>query len=131
MSQENVEAARRCLEAYVRGDYDEALEYLAPDVVWEIGQELPARGPAEVREVWRRWDAEWEEMETVVEEIVDAGDQLMMAVRYRGRGRSSGVAVNDLIFEVHTLRDGRCIRKVEFPTRAEALASVGLSTSEG
>ena len=127
MSQENVEAARRCIEAYRRGDYEEALEYLAPDVVWEVGQELPARGPAEVREVWRRWDAEWEELETVADEIIDAGDYLIVAVRYRGRGRVSGVEVNDLLFEVHTLRDGRCIRKVEFPTRSEALAAVGLS----
>jgi ketosteroid isomerase-like protein len=127
MSQENVEAARRCIEAYRRGDYEEALEYLAPDVVWEVGQELPARGPAEVREVWRRWDAEWEELETIADEIIDAGDYLIVAVRYRGRGRVSGVEVNDLLFEVHTLRDGRCTRKVEFPTRAEAFEAVGLS----
>jgi len=127
MSQENVEAARRCIEAYRSGDYEGALEYLAPDVVWEIGQELPARGPDEVREVWRRWDAEWEELETEADEIIDAGDRLVVAVRYRGRGRVSGVEVNDLIFEVHTLRDGRCIRKIEFPTRAEALEAVGLS----
>ena len=127
MSQENVEAARRCIEAYRSGDYEGALEYLAPDVVWEIGQELPARGPDEVREVWRRWDAEWEELETEADEIIDAGDRLVVAVRYRGRGRVSGVEVDDLIFEVHTLRDGRCIRKIEFSTRAEALEAVGLS----
>jgi ketosteroid isomerase-like protein len=123
MSQENVDAARRCLEAYVRGDYDEASEYLAPDVVWEVGQELPARGPEAVRDVWRRWDAEWEELETEIEEIVDAGERLVVVVRYRGRGRISGVEVNDRQFEVHTLRDGRCIRKIEFQTRAEALAA--------
>jgi ketosteroid isomerase-like protein len=127
MSKENVEAARRCLEAYCRGDYDEASAYLAADVVWEVGQELPARGPAAVRDVWRRWDAEWEEMETVAEEYIDAGDQLVVIVRYRGRGRLSGVEVNDLLFEVHTLRDGQCIRKVDFPTRSEALQAVGLA----
>ena len=127
MSQENVEAARKCLEDYRRGDYDAASEYLAPDVVWEVGQELPAHGPAAVRNVWRRWDAEWEELETVGEEFIDAGDQLVVAVRYRGRGRVSGVEVNDEQFEVHRLRDGQCIRKVEYPTRAEALAAVGLS----
>ena len=129
MSEENVEAARKCVEDYVRGDYDAALEYLAPDVVWEVGQELPATGRDAVREMWKRWDAEWEELETVVEEVIDAGDQLVVIVRYRGRGRVSGVEVNDRQFEVHTLRDGRCIRKVEFPTRAEALAAVqgGLS----
>jgi|RhiMetdeSRZDD1v2_1073273.scaffolds.fasta_scaffold1493946_1 ketosteroid isomerase-like protein len=127
MSQENVEAARRCIDAYRRGDYEEASLYLAPDVVWEVGQELPARGPAAVRDVWRRWDAEWEELETVAEEFIDAGDQLVVVVRYRGRGRFSGVEVNDLQFEVHTLSEGRCIRKVEFPTRSEALEAVGLS----
>jgi ketosteroid isomerase-like protein len=127
MSRQNVEAARRCLDAYCRGDYDEASEYLAPDVVWEVGQELPAHGPAAVRDVWRRWDAEWEELETVAEEYIDAGDQLVVIMRYRGRGRISGVEVNDLQFEVHTLRDAKCIRKVEFPTRAEALEAAGLS----
>ena len=127
MSQENVEAARRCIEAYCRGDYEEASSYLAPDVVWEVGQELPAHGPAAVRNVWRRWDAEWEELETVAEEYIDAGDQLVVIVRYRGRGRFSGVEVNDLQYEVHTLRDGQCIRKVEFPTRSQALEAAGLS----
>jgi ketosteroid isomerase-like protein len=127
LSQENVEAARKCVEDYRRGDYDAALAYLAPDVVWEVGQELPAHGPDAVREVWRRWDAEWEELETTIEEIVDAGDKLVVVVRYRGRGRISGVEVNDLQHEVHTLRDGLCIRKIEFPTRAEALAAAGVS----
>jgi ketosteroid isomerase-like protein len=127
MSQENVEAARSCLEAYCRGDYEEASSYLAADVVWEVGQELPAHGPAAVRDVWRRWDAEWEELETVAEEYIDAGDQLVVIVRYRGRGRLSGIEVNDLQFEVHTLRDGQCIRKVEFPTRSQALQAVGLA----
>jgi ketosteroid isomerase-like protein len=127
MSKENVEAARRCLEAYCRGDYEAASLYLAPDVVWEVGQELPAHGLAAVRDVWRRWDAEWEELTTVAEEYIDAGDQLVVIVRYRGRGRFSGIEVNDLQFEVHTLRDGRCIRKVEFPTRSEALEAAGLS----
>ena len=126
MSQENVEAARAASRPTCAATTRRRCEYLAPDVVWEVGQELPARGPDEVREVWRRWDADWEELETVADEIIDAGDRLVVAVRYRGRGRVSGVEVNDLIFEVHTLRDGRCIRKIEFPTREQALAEVGL-----
>jgi ketosteroid isomerase-like protein len=126
MSRENVEAVRGCLEAYVRGDYAAAARFLAPDVVWDVGQELPARGPAAVQEVWRRWDAEWDELETVAEEIVDAGEKVVMAVRYRGRGRLSGVEVDDLLFEVHAFRNGRVIRKVEFPTRQEALEAAGI-----
>ncbi len=127
MSQENVEAARRSIEAYRRGDYVGASAHLAPDVVWVVGQELPAHGPAAVQELWKRWDGEWDELETVIEEVIDAGDAVIMAVRYRGRGQASGVEVNDRLFEVHSFRDGQCIHKVDFRERAEALEAAGLS----
>ena len=126
MSQENVEDVRRSIDAYRRGDYAEASAYLAPDVVWAVGQELPARGPEAVREVWKRWDSEWEELETVAEELIDAGDKVVVAMRYRGRGRGSGVEVNDRQFEVHTFRQGRCVRKVDYRERSEALEAAGL-----
>jgi ketosteroid isomerase-like protein len=126
MSEDNVEAVRRCLEAYRRGDYVGASAHLAPDVVWEVGQELPAHGPAAVRRVWNRWDAEWEELETAYEELIDAGDYVVAAVRYRGRGRASGIEVDDLLFEVHTFRDGQCVSKVDFKERSEALEATGL-----
>jgi uncharacterized protein len=126
MSQENVEAVRRCFEAYRRGDYVGASAFLAPNVVWEVGQELPAHGPASVRRMWKRWDSEWEELETVLEEFIDAGDHVVVAVRYRGRGRVSGVEVNDRLFEVHTFRDGQCVRKIDFRERSEALEAAGL-----
>lgn len=126
MSQENVERVRNSLAAYRRGDYAAASACLAPDVVWEVGQELPAHGPAAVRDLWKRWDSEWEDLETVADEILDAGDSVVLAVRYRGRGRGSGVEVNDRLFEVHTFRDGECVRKVDFTERSEALKAAGL-----
>jgi len=127
MSQENVERVRNSLDAYRRGDYAAASACLAPDVVWEVGQELPAHGPAAVRDMWERWDSEWEELETVAEEILDAGDNVVLAIHYRGRGRVSGVEVNDRLFEVHTYRDGECVRKLDFAERSEALKAAGLS----
>jgi hypothetical protein len=30
------------------------------------------------------------------------------------------------VFEVHTFRDGQCVRKVEFGERSEALEAAGL-----
>jgi ketosteroid isomerase-like protein len=127
MSQENVEEVRRSLASYRRGDYNAASAYLAPDVVWEVGQELPAHGPAAVRHLWKRWDSEWEELETTAEEFIDAGDSVVVAMHYRGRGRASGVSVNDRQFEVHTFRQGRCVRKVDYLDRSDALEAAGLS----
>jgi ketosteroid isomerase-like protein len=126
MSQENVERVRNSLDAYRRGDYEAASTWLAPDVVWEVGQELPAQGPAAVRDLWKRWDDEWEELETVADEFLDAGDNVVVAIRYRGRGRGSGVEVSDRLFEVHTFRDGECVRKVDFTERSAALQAAGL-----
>ena len=59
----NVEVVRRLFEAYNRGDYDEAVECLDPDVVYEVGQEAPALGRHAVRAMWKRWDGAWEAME--------------------------------------------------------------------
>ena len=127
MSQENVDAVRSCIEAYLRGDYMAATAFLAPDVVWENGQELPAHGPAAVRDMWTRWTSEWEDLEMVAEELIDAGDKVLVAMHYRGQGRLSGVAIDAWVFEVHTFRDGQCVRKADFRTRPEALEAVGLS----
>ena len=122
-----MEHVRRCFEAYLRGDYATATEFLAPDVVWGVGQELPAHGPAAIRNLWKRWNSDWDELELVAEEYIDAGDEVVVAVRYRGRGRHSGVEVKDQRFEVFTFRDGRCIRKVDYRERSEALEAVGLA----
>ncbi len=111
----------------MQGDYERASAHLAPDVVWEVEQELPAHGPAAVRRVWERWDSDWAQLETGYEELIDAGDHVVAAVRYKGRGRASGVEVDDLLFEVHSFRDGRCIRKVDFKERKEALEAAGLT----
>jgi ketosteroid isomerase-like protein len=127
MSEENVEIVRSFTEAYLRGDHARAVSYLAPDVVYEVGQELPARRPDELLAMWKRWEADWERIELTPEEYIDAGDQVVLAVRYSGRARASGIELEDRLFEVHTLRDSKIARKREFKTRSEALEAAGLS----
>jgi ketosteroid isomerase-like protein len=126
MSRENIEVVRRLFDTYARGDYDEALACLAPDVRYEVGQEVPLRGRDEVRAMWGRWDGAWDGIETVPEEFLDAGDHVVVTVRYSGRGRGSGIEYDDVLYDVYTLRDGLCVHKVEFRDRAEALEAAGL-----
>jgi hypothetical protein len=76
MSRENVEVVRNFTEAYLRGDHLGAVSYLAPDVVYEVGQELPARRPDELLAMWKRWEAGWERIELIPEEYVDAGERV-------------------------------------------------------
>jgi ketosteroid isomerase-like protein len=126
MSQANIEVVRRLFDSYVRGDYAEAATCLAVDVVYEVGQELPARGREAVRVMWERWDDTWDELETVPEEFIDAGDQVLVTVHYSARGRGSGIKFEERLFDVYTFCDGRCVRKREFRRRSEALEAAGL-----
>ncbi|HLM08180.1 MAG TPA: nuclear transport factor 2 family protein [Thermoleophilaceae bacterium] len=126
MSKENVEVVRRLFESYQRRDYHAAAECLSPEVVYEVGQELPLRGREEVRAMWGRWDATWDELETVPEEFVDAGDEVLVTVHYSARGRGSGIAYDERLYEVYGFERGRCVHKREFRWRSEALAAAGL-----
>jgi ketosteroid isomerase-like protein len=126
MSETNVDVIRRLFDSYSRGDYVGAADCLAPDVVYEVGQEMPAIGRDSVQEMWERWDTAWDEMETVPEEFVAAGDNVFVTVHYSARGRGSGIRYHERLFDVYTLRDGMCVRKLEFRRRSEALEAAGI-----
>jgi ketosteroid isomerase-like protein len=126
VSKANVEVVRRLFDRYGRGDYAGAAECLAPDVVYEVGQELPLDGREAVLGMWERWDSTWEELETVPEEFVDAGDQVLVTVHYSARGRGSGIKYEERLFDVYTFSDGKCVRKQEFRERSEAIEAAGL-----
>jgi ketosteroid isomerase-like protein len=70
----------------------------------------------------------WENLEDNIEELIDAGDDVISIVTTRARGRASGVEVEwKDNAGVWTIRDGKVIRVVWLPTRAEALEAAGLS----
>ena len=62
MSQQNVDAFRRAVEANNRGDYDALLEEIDPDIEWRAvfqvkfgGQATTCRGHEGVREYLQPW----------------------------------------------------------------------------
>jgi len=66
-------------------------------------------------------------LETTPEEFIDAGDQVVAIVHFRGRGRESGIEVDTRTYAVYTLREGKTIGMEEFTERFEALEAAGLS----
>jgi ketosteroid isomerase-like protein len=123
MSQENVEIVRRFLVV----DLDEALTYADPGIVWNPVEESSAQGHDAVRASTERWKSEWDEYELIPEEMVDMGDRVVATVRYRVRGRGSGIEVEARCYDVFTLRDGKIERMDQFTDQSEALEAVGLS----
>lgn len=127
MSQENVEIVRKTFEAYVSGDLDGALSYADPSIVWNPVEEAATQGHDAVRANLERWERDWEAYEANPEEFIDAGDRVLVAVQFRGRGRGSGIEVDTRLYEVWTLRDGKAVRMDEFAERSQALEAAGLS----
>ncbi len=87
------------------------------------------RGPDEVVRFWQTWRAAFDDFRVELEETIDAGDQIIVFAGVRGRGAESGADVKTPSFpQVWTMGDdGRPMRVEMYPSRAEALAAVGLS----
>jgi ketosteroid isomerase-like protein len=72
------------------------------------------------------WLGAWEDYEVSNEEVIDAGDSVVVVFHQRGRGRASGVLTESDFFGVYDLRDGTITRYREFLSRDDALRAVGL-----
>ena len=129
MSRENVEVVRRGFEAYARGDTETLLRLVDPEIEWKQVEEPAAvHGPRAGLESVARWDETWDDLAISVEEYIDAGENVVAVVRSKGRGKASGVAVEQVSYQVFTVRDGRVVRMREYGPgeRAEALEAAGL-----
>jgi ketosteroid isomerase-like protein len=131
MSRENVEIVRGVM-AYQSGADDEAwlVENFDPAVEWDMthrsfdphvyrGYEGILQWYEQLAETWAEWTSE-------PEEFIDAGEHVVVLVRARGRGRTSGVEVEEDTASLFTLRDGRIVRLKVYRDRDEALRDAGL-----
>ena len=132
MSQENVETARRWLEAITGDseDFDRALALVHRDIVFvPPGDQPPYRGAESLRR-WMEPDAFQEQVVKAFEPVVVTdrtilGKQLMMA-----RGATSGIELDVLTWSVWTFDDDGLITRIEIYREREddkAREAAGLS----
>ena len=122
---ENVEVVRDMLEDYVRGNYEAALPAFAQAV--EVVTSLERfHGPAGVVEEAKRWEEMWSDYRFEVQDLVDAGDKVVLLYRQVGKSKESGVEVEERAGWVYTLREGKITRVEMFQDRETALRAAGL-----
>jgi ketosteroid isomerase-like protein len=143
MSQENVEVVRRYFELIERmlADYwshpvavseypliADAFDGVSPDAEWQppyLGS--PIRG----REAWLAVIADLldaaDDWRIDVEDVSDlGGDQVLVASRNSIRGKGSGVQIDQGIFTVVSVRNGKITAIRDFTERQRALEAAGL-----
>jgi ketosteroid isomerase-like protein len=131
MSQENVEIIRRGYEHFVQTG-EPLGEITAPDFVWDMStfRGWPERqtydGIEGQREFVGDWTSAWENWRLELEEMRDAGDQVVGVFRQSGRSKTTGLPVDMRFAQVWTLRDGMVTRMEMYASADEALEAAGL-----
>ncbi len=130
MSEANVEIIESIYARWGEGDF-RATDFFDPLIVFVMRPEFPDAGTYfgtdRVGEYMRGFLEPWEHITIEAEEIIDAGDAVVVAVSQRGVGRGSGAATELRYFHVWSLRGGTVIRFETFRERAQALEATGLS----
>jgi ketosteroid isomerase-like protein len=136
MSEENVKTVRAIYERFSEGDFHASADVLDPHVVLVLGPEFGPESPgagtylgAEAVAAYTRESllAPWADFAMEAEEIVAAGDSVLVAVHQRGVGRTSGVPAELRYYTLWSFRGGKVIRIQSFRNRGEALEAAGLS----
>ena len=135
MSQENIDAILKAVEALNRRDPDAFAAVVSPDVIWETNPEMVGlggiyHGRAGVREFFEQLVGleTWESVHLEVEEITEASDdRVLVGMLVEARGRGSGVPTELRLWQVLWFAEGLITRRQAFWTRQEALEVAGLS----
>jgi ketosteroid isomerase-like protein len=137
MSQENVEAFKRGLEAGNRGDVETLLEELDPEVEWHNallallrGEQAVFRGHDGVREMIRDLNEAFDEIHIEISEIRDLGDRLVAIGRTRARGKGSGVPTETPLALLTEVKNGKTISIRGYLDPKQALEAAGLSEQD-
>jgi uncharacterized protein len=129
MSEANVAVVRGMWEAFLHNDPDAVRAAFDPDVEWD-GTNLPdgriSRGYEAAVEHVARWADTWETWTVEVEDVIDAGEDRVIAfTRERGRSKA-GVSVDERHSELYVVRDGKIVYRKGFSQADQALVEAGI-----
>jgi ketosteroid isomerase-like protein len=130
MSQENVDKAREFIAAYNRRDFNAAIKDFDPEIEWVMPARQRSdsgRGPDAAIRFFEDIDEAMEELRLKPQEFIDAGDRVATRLRHYGRGKGSGVEIDEELYhQVATFRNGKIVRMEYFAEWDEALEAAGL-----
>ena len=134
MSQENVEAFKRGLDAANRRDVEALLEWADPALEWHPalpvlleGDSMVYRGHEGVRKLFRDIYEAFAEFRVEIADIRDLDDRLVAIGSMRARGRESGAETDSPLAYLVQLKNGKAIQIRSYLDPQEALEAAGLS----
>ena len=121
----------------LKRSFEEAPENTEPffamfdeDVEWDPSGAFPIQkkvyGLQAVRDFFRTWAGTFDDWGFEAQEVVDAGSSVYVCLHQWGRGKGSGIPVENRFFTVWTFERDKVMRFQAFMGRNEALEAAGL-----
>jgi ketosteroid isomerase-like protein len=126
MSRENVEVVRDSMDAALAGEFERALSVYSEDVVFQPLVAGPYHGREGVAQQMLTWVSEFNDYWFEVDELIDAGDEVVMLWRDGGVGKASGLRIEQEAATVYKVEDGLISHAHVYSNREEALEAAGL-----
>jgi ketosteroid isomerase-like protein len=129
MAEQSIEVVRRFYEAWSGDDFPGPVELMDPDIEYvnpsQAVEPGTRRGVTEFSDAVETLLQSWEFWRAEVEEFKALGDDVAVVVRYRTRGRGSGIDVEGRESALWTLRDGKVVRYQWFHGPTDAFEALG------
>jgi ketosteroid isomerase-like protein len=129
MTPGNADLIRPIFEEWSRGNWRPSFEVYDEHMEWGWSEEFP--GIAGVYDDRRNpnprlysWLSPWTDWRVEAEEYLEFGDYVVVLATYHGRGKSSGIELQQQGAAVFELRDGKVVRMEIFTDRDKAIDSV-------
>ena len=131
MSRENVEIVRRVNAAFNSGDMERILALLHPEFETAVGPELSPepdayRGHEGVRRYFDSFRDVMDQIRFDPAGFRAAGSSVVVALRLSAKGRFTGIAVEQNLGQVWTVRDGKALQVESFVAYQDALRAAGI-----
>ena len=133
MDRATIEKITSCYDAFNAQGWVIDADFFLPNVEWRNAPELPGAtlhcGLEAVNADLARQGEAWESRYAEPVELHAACDQVVVILKYRVRGKASGVPIETELVHVWTVENGR-IRRIEaFLDRNVALAAANLGAA--
>jgi ketosteroid isomerase-like protein len=130
MAESNEQRLRRGYEAVGRGDYGAIRELLDPEIVLRDRPEAPDagfyRGFEGMLTTLRDTSETFADFRLDPTQFFEHGDKVVVVLEMTGRGRTSGVPVEERIAHMWTIHDGLAVALQAYTDPADALEAAGL-----
>jgi uncharacterized protein len=128
VSEADIEVMKRGFEALADGGIEALIPYVDPEFETTTPPGLAAepdtyRGHEGIRRYWASFEEVMDDIRFEPQQMTALGDGVLIELILRARGKATGIEVEQHLWQVWTLRDGRAITVDSYATEEEALAA--------